>query len=273
VGLKSAKEIFSNRFYGLRVAAVQKVEANEKNLRLLSDNVTGDWPALRPETDIIALAFMRGRTREFWVGRLIEQRPSPRFPSSNLYEFEVDRFELIGVHDLDEVSDANFYATGGGGGSRVYVNREGEVLPPTPRHESLLDNAPGEDVRRLIWMRRNHHLFRDVVRQAWAMKCAVTGTACNGLLVASHILPWSRSTPTQKTDVNNGLLLSAPWDALFDRGLIGFADDGALVVSKRVSDETRRVFGISKNARLTRAPNAAMRKYLAMHRELYALAP
>ncbi len=246
IGLKSAKDIFEKRFYGLRVAVVQKLDANAKNIGLRKVNITGDWPPLRPETDVVALSFMLNREREFWVGRLIEQSPSPRYLDESLFEFVVDKFEFIGTHYLDEVSDAAFYGTGGGGGSRVYVDNQGLVLSNKDGSDVSIANAPGENVKREIWMRRNHHKFRDVVRRNWSMKCAVTGLSNNGLLVASHIWPWSRSTARQKTDVSNGLLLSSPWDALFDRGLVGFDEHGKLLVSKRVDADTRRGFGVGQ---------------------------
>jgi len=271
IRLQSAKQIFTKRFYGLELAAIQKLEDKEKNTTLLASNLTGDWPALRPETDVLALVFMRGREREFWVGRLVDQRPSPRYLNDKLYEFEVDRFELMGTHHLDEVPDAEFYRTGGGGGARVYVQNDGTVVGQKTVNRPEIANAPGEEVKRLVWMRRNHHLFRDAVWRKWESRCAVTQLPCNGLLVASHIFPWSRSTPEQKTDVNNGLLLSSPWDVMFDRGLIGFDDDGALLVSSKLARETQRVFGVTNRAKLAMKPSPAMRIYLRMHRELYEL--
>src|ERR1700730_15635390 len=40
----------------------------------------------------------------------------------------------------------------------------------------------------------------------------------------------------ERLDPENGILLAAHIDALFDRGLITFLDDGAMLISKRVSD-------------------------------------
>ncbi len=41
----------------------------------------------------------------------------------------------------------------------------------------------------------------------------------------AHV-PWSECSDEQRLDVHNGLLLSALWDAAFDKGLVSFADDG-----------------------------------------------
>ncbi len=42
-------------------------------------------------------------------------------------------------------------------------------------------------------------------------------------------MPWADCTDAQRLDVYSGLLLSALWDAAFDRGLISFADDGTVL--------------------------------------------
>jgi hypothetical protein len=40
----------------------------------------------------------------------------------------------------------------------------------------------------------------------------------------------------QRLDVHNGLLLSALWDAAFEKGLVSFTDDGKLCVSSSLSE-------------------------------------
>jgi len=47
------------------------------------------------------------------------------------------------------------------------------------------------------------------------------------MLRASHIIPWKDcASDAERLDVHNGLLLSALWDAAFDRGLVTFDDGG-----------------------------------------------
>jgi hypothetical protein len=52
---------------------------------------------------------------------------------------------------------------------------------------------------------------------------------------ASHIVPWSDCDDVQRLDVHNGLLLSALWDAAFDKGLVSFNDDGTVRASSSLS--------------------------------------
>lgn len=55
------------------------------------------------------------------------------------------------------------------------------------------------------------------------------------LLVASHIKPWSVCNQREKTDEENGLMLSPLFDKLFDRGFITFDDDGDIEISDWLS--------------------------------------
>jgi predicted restriction endonuclease len=65
----------------------------------------------------------------------------------------------------------------------------------------------------------------------WGGRCAMTGIADPALPRASHIVPWFECSDEQRLDVHNGLLLSALWDAAFDKGLVSFADDGTPLAS------------------------------------------
>ena len=60
------------------------------------------------------------------------------------------------------------------------------------------------------------------------------------LVRASHIVPW-KDCPgdAERLNVHNGLLLSALWDAAFDRGLVTFDDDGRPEFSPGLSERAR----------------------------------
>ena len=57
------------------------------------------------------------------------------------------------------------------------------------------------------------------------------------LLVASHITPWSVSNNSERLSVNNGLLLSATYDRLFDARLITFHGSGKIHLSSSLDPE------------------------------------
>ncbi len=50
-------------------------------------------------------------------------------------------------------------------------------------------------------------------------------------LIASHCKPWRDSTNEERLNGENGLLLTPSIDHLFDRGFIGFEDNGKLIIS------------------------------------------
>jgi putative restriction endonuclease len=71
------------------------------------------------------------------------------------------------------------------------------------------------------------------------------------LLRASHIIPWAEcESDAERLDVHNGLLLSALWDAAFDKGLISFADDGTPLPSPKLSAQARAALNLDHAPRL-----------------------
>lgn len=70
---------------------------------------------------------------------------------------------------------------------------------------------------------------QEALAQILATIPGLTGISDTALLRASHIIPWKDcASDRERLDVHNGLLLSALWDAAFDRGLVTFGDDGFL---------------------------------------------
>jgi hypothetical protein len=102
-------------------------------------------------------------------------------------------------------------------------------LPKTTEAESLVVQRIGQDI------------FRASLMDYWQGRCPLTGITDPALLRASHIVPWSECTDdAQRLDVHNGLLLSALWDAAFDRSLVTFDDDGKPEFSPKLSDAARQ---------------------------------
>lgn len=63
-------------------------------------------------------------------------------------------------------------------------------------------------------------IFRDALLKVYGYQCAFTGLQFIPCLDAAHIIPWSSSTPLQRMDVRNGILLSSVHHRLFDNGRI-----------------------------------------------------
>lgn len=113
---------------------------------------------------------------------------------------------------------------------------------PLALFRALLAQEPArptesEAVRRI---RIGQDVFRAALLDYWGGTCPLTGIAEAPLLRASHILPWSRCSDAERLDVHNGLLLSALWDAAFDRGLVSFADDGHALFASELGAAARQ---------------------------------
>lgn len=106
--------------------------------------------------------------------------------------------------------------------------------------------------------------YRQDLIDKWGGACAVSGLTCLRALRASHVKPWGVSDNAARLDPNNGLLLSANLDALFDAGLISFTDDGEMLIANEVLSEERTQLGIPM--RLRTWPSPELRQYLAHHR-------
>jgi hypothetical protein len=96
------------------------------------------------------------------------------------------------------------------------------------------------EVERLVVQRIGQDIFRDRLMKYWEGRCPLTGISDPALLRASHIIPWAEcNSDAERLNVHNGLLLSALWDAAFDKALVTFDDQGGPVFSPLLSDEAR----------------------------------
>jgi hypothetical protein len=118
--------------------------------------------------------------------------------------------------------------------------------------------------KRLIDARLGQGRFRTGVENRWNGRCAVTGCRISAVVRASHIKPWSQSTNRERLNPANGIFLAAHIDALFDRGLVSFANDGSMLLSSQINTGERRRLGIPKPLR--RKPDWEERKFFQYHR-------
>jgi hypothetical protein len=106
--------------------------------------------------------------------------------------------------------------------------------------------------------------FRDQLLKRYGARCPVTGIENTELLIASHIKPWRACSNAERLDPENGILLSALADKLFDRGLLSFSDDGGSILSPLLSTADQLV--VSKMLQRKPALTERNREYLDYHR-------
>lgn len=119
----------------------------------------------------------------------------------------------------------------------------------------------------LIQARCGQGRFRQAVLARWQQRCAVSGCGVGEALRASHIQSWCDSDNRERLDPDNGLALVASIDALFDKALITFQDDGTMLVAPRISDEDRKILGLPAPLKLSL--NDKQRAYMAVHRACF----
>ena len=82
----------------------------------------------------------------------------------------------------------------------------------------------------IIRARCGQGLFKQRVAKI-EKRCRITQVENLAHLVASHCKPWRDSNNEERLNGENGLLLTPSIDHLFDRGFIGFENNGTLIIS------------------------------------------
>lgn len=148
---------------------------------------------------------------------------------------------------------------------RVYAL--GVSLPDAPLREFEFRTATlprTTEAERLVVQRIGQDIFRARLLDYWQGRCPLTGITDAALLRASHIVPWKDcQTDAARLDVHNGFLLSALWDAAFDRGLVTFDATGQPAFSPALSEAARAQLRWDSPLPLARRHV----EYLAWHRE------
>ncbi len=75
-------------------------------------------------------------------------------------------------------------------------------------------------------------------------KCCITGISFTSLLVASHIIPWSKNKQ-ERLNPRNGICLNNIHDKAFDKGLITITSDFKVKLSDAILSK-RRDYNIQK---------------------------
>jgi 5-methylcytosine-specific restriction enzyme A len=117
----------------------------------------------------------------------------------------------------------------------------------------------------LVTSRVGQGYYRQELLNKYNRRCAVTDSDLTEILIASHIVPWRQSNEDEKLDIENGILLSPNYDALFDKYLISFSESGNIIISRLLNSEQLVHLGINTSASIPVTDN--MKKYLARHRE------
>jgi 5-methylcytosine-specific restriction enzyme A len=142
-------------------------------------------------------------------------------------------------------------------GIKFFIKKVGAEIPAYPELTTKISltedpkiqlglNTSGVTERKgLVTSRVGQGAYRKSIIHRWEYKCAVTGFDKLDVLIASHIVPWAASTDNERLDVDNGILLSPTYDALFDRNLITFENNGKIILSDAIEFSAFKKLGVT----------------------------
>lgn len=138
-----------------------------------------------------------------------------------------------------------------------FVNNQSELLFESERifaeyqHKSIeakfsdvlkgTEKLKGETKIRAIKMRVNQNVFRQIVLVNYSGECAITGIDIPELLIASHIIPWSKNE-SERLNPENGICLSPTFDKCFDKGFIGIDADYKIHLSGKLREQIKKPY-------------------------------
>lgn len=129
-------------------------------------------------------------------------------------------------------------------------------------------NISTTEKERLIKARKGQGLFRKRLIEKYNNRCIITDIGISQVLVASHIKPWAVSNNEERLSINNGLLLSATYDRLFDGGLITIKKDGKIIISNIISKEDLTKLHLKKGQVFDIKYVPEMETYLKYHNDV-----
>ncbi|SFD20795.1 HNH endonuclease [Ruminococcus albus] len=127
-----------------------------------------------------------------------------------------------------------------------------------------VSNLVGDDILALVKQRVNQGDYRKKLLQKFD-NCCICGANLKDCLIASHIKPWRDSSPEEKTDVNNGLLLCPNHDKLFDLGYISFDNEGKILISNQLDEKNQMWLNVLPTMKIEITDENMF--YLTYHRE------
>lgn len=127
-----------------------------------------------------------------------------------------------------------------------------------------LKNISETEINSIVKRRVGQELLREVLLTK-SCECKICNMSEEAFLIASHIKPWREATNEDKLDNDNAFLLCPNHDALFDKGFISFDDNGKILISDRVSNESRILLNVCEGKKINLSEGN--KKYLKWHRE------
>lgn len=125
-------------------------------------------------------------------------------------------------------------------------------------------STAGSEIERIVKARVAQGAFRRLMLIEYNHKCCLCNIHTTSALRGSHIKEWSDSSPKERIDANNGLLLCANHDALFDKHLISFnPETGNIIVSISLEEAEKEALNLDETFVLDISKD--MKPYIKYH--------
>ncbi len=275
-----------------RCATVPKL----KRLRLRKAEFNGWWVDIVQLNDSLSICLfldhmVSDTERGYWVGfssideramrKIVRTRPKG-MPVREWAEPPIDTG--VPIEEYWDAIDTSYFGIYFEPGMPLDICRAlgfiCEVLPTIPGFETAVKvDAVGLDIvalendpslidqettrKQLINARIGQGDYRRELDREWDSKCAVLGISNRSVLRASHAKPWKLANNAERLDKNNGLLLAAHLDALFDVGLITFASTGQMLIADELPQSDRDALNLG--GALRKKPSPELADYLNFH--------
>jgi 5-methylcytosine-specific restriction protein A len=178
---------------------------------------------------------------------------------------DIDYFDALDRNKNPRIGIKYFFKRYGTDVDYVNPNR---VILLDPLDDFKVKSKPTVTEREgLVTSRVGQGAYRKSILYRWEFKCAVTKYNKPEILIASHIVPWKNASNDERLDVDNGILLSPNYDALFDQHLISFENGGKIILSEKLFQSNYSDLGVTGKEQIKDLTDANKR-YLERHREL-----
>ena len=202
---------------------------------------------------------------------------SPSYWTKNFCSAAVSAFsEFMAVEHFENgiVAQADKATTGKAAAMKAEKLIQQNSMAGLEKHSSLTKKE-GKNKLAAVKVRINQDIFRKMVLANYGRKCCVTGLEVPEVLRASHFSAWAEDE-ANRLNPENGLCLSATYDAAFDRHLISFDEHYRLIVSKEIKDHytdaAAKSYFLDREGQTMSLPTKFLpsQSLLEKHRELMA---
>lgn len=202
-----------------------------KPVSVVPSNPFSDW--LTQNTELSESSIDKYSGAVGTISKEMYQKGVIQKPLENMSPFELDIAIALTLSDPEFIAKntrGNHMYSNALKQYRHFINAVTEDADDVAYIEKIKadDKIPETERKSIIQSRIGQGVFRKSLFEKYHGHCIITGISHPKLLVASHIKPWAVSSNKERLSVDNGLLLSATYDRLFDSGLITFDRQGRI---------------------------------------------